>query len=552
MGEQTVVDNSSLDVLTAALDRLQIGCRLDSQNLWLGKTPEQLCRVTPDSDIEEAATSLLDTIQQLKRVNQLLDALSNSSKAFISTLREKSTPIISQHGIMSLPDEVLTKIYEYIKDHYDPIPAKDENYANHKYSRSNKYNVCQRIRHLAVSSPTLWTTLHSRMHREEFSIYLKRSKNAHLSIIFRSPCPDRSFYKFLSGILPHNRRWKEVTIECASNIPFAWESLDAQLMQIPELRKLDFPALTTLIVHSEGSRSSDSHTLDLVEDFFSRWKVPNLRHLSLYSVIPSRIHQYGNVVTSLTFNFSDMDVVLQYFFSFLATLPNLREFTLEGVLPTSALQETFQHSASFPHLTSLALRKCDNETLRFVLQTFDMPKVSKLILDMDISNYTTTDLSFLPILYRYTSLISQIKILELSLDRSSSHVHPHGTLDHLLMNFKSLEHFSLSSVPTRPFLPTGKTLETLMFFTVRRWGLKTIRIRDCSDLSATLPRIMYYLARKRTNAPEGGSCSTSVKGGETEENRFERLEIVGRTSFVEEDFAFVPREKIVWVPDDSL
>ncbi|OCB87103.1 hypothetical protein A7U60_g5838 [Sanghuangporus baumii] len=550
MDEKTVVDNSSLDVLTAALDRLQIGCRLDSQNLWLGKTPEQLCRVTPDSDVEQTATSLLDTIQQLKRVSQLLDALSNSAKAFISALREKSTPIIFQHGITSLPDEVLTKIYEYIKDHYDPVPAMDENGANRKYSRSNKYNVCQRIRHLAKSSPTLWTTLHSRMHREEFKMYLKRSKNAHLSIIFPSPCPDRSFYKFLSDILPHNQRWKEVTIECASDVPFAWESLNARSMQIPELQKLDLPALTSLTVRSEGSRSSDSHTLDLFEDFFSHWKVPNLRHLSLCSVMPSRIHQYGNVVTSLTFNFSDMDVVLQYFFSFLATLPNLREFTLEGVLPTNALQETFQHSASFPHLTFLALRKCDNETLRFILQTFDMPKVSKLVLDMDISNYATMDLSFLPIMYRYTSFISQIKSLDLSLDRSSSHVHPHGTLDHLLMNFNSLEHFSLSSTPTRPFLPTGKTLEALMFFTVRKWGLKTIRVRDCSDLSATLPRIMYYLARRRTPAPKGGSCSIPAKEGETEENRFESLEIVGRTSFIEGDFAFVPREKIVWVPDD--
>ena len=42
------------------------------------------------------------------------------------------------------------------------------------------------------------------------------------------------------------------------------------------------------------------------------------------------------------------------------------------------------------------------------------------------------------------------------------------------------------------------------------------------------------------------------RGEDMGQSRFERLEIIGRTNFVAEDFSFVPKEKIVWVPDDYL
>ena len=162
-----------------------------------------------DANVSQQLGILKAKIHNLQTTkNQLLDALSQVHQQQCEARAEYAYLSNPSAKILALPNETMAEIFSHLKGGWrNGLPALV--HATH---------VMQKWRTLALSIPTLWSTIELRpadftlRHTDIVKEYLKRSGTSLLNI-FVSMGPGQDPHLALNMLLPHIGRWKRLTIE---------------------------------------------------------------------------------------------------------------------------------------------------------------------------------------------------------------------------------------------------------------------------------------------------------------------------------------------------
>ncbi|KAJ7128669.1 hypothetical protein C8R44DRAFT_94713 [Mycena epipterygia] len=179
------------------------------------------------------------------------------------------------YPVLTLPNEIISEIFlqSLSRDDKTPWAPKSPLFLGH---------ICRKWREIALSTPWLWSDIDlplgpSATHENRLRLletWLTRSRDCPLSISIADYCLERSFsaHKFVDAILPHSKRWQEITLI----IPFS--DIPLHQYELPLLRDLTIGASHSSIDLSDTSRP-------LIE--FHR--APRLREVSTIGLGPKLV-----------------------------------------------------------------------------------------------------------------------------------------------------------------------------------------------------------------------------------------------------------------------
>ncbi|TFY51196.1 hypothetical protein EVJ58_g10692 [Rhodofomes roseus] len=228
--------------------------------------------------------------------------LTQNPEAMRSWLTKLSIVANSTSPVNKLPPELFTEIFEFIL-----APR----YGHHEeWSFITVLLVCRRWHDLAVSSPTLWTSITGDMSLQVMAAYLRRSCKRPLSVAARAETFSVPRNDFLDALVPHFNRivrldthgphtqpYFECRMERLSSlhiedsydpeVPKARQTLVIRGDHLPALKVLTLVALEVKprIVNMSGSLTSlalDNMTFDTWNDLFDLLRgCPALENLTI-------------------------------------------------------------------------------------------------------------------------------------------------------------------------------------------------------------------------------------------------------------------------------
>ncbi|THH01730.1 hypothetical protein EW145_g6860 [Phellinidium pouzarii] len=240
MASGITVDKDALDVLASALAVLGQEGNLDNMKLWsLTHVPES--------------------------ITSALCLLTRSCGKTLRTLQKRLRPFFLVGGIVELPDEILSYIFEFATPaRYLRVPLVSQ--------------VCRRFRRLALNHPPLWACIHNHMPDDWIDTLLYRSGNAVLSIYFyewdrteKAPF-EPSILDFINTVAHDASRWKSFNLELE----------DYGELALPGLQSLKIDVL--------------SYVQDTTIDFYQHWKMPKLQQLFTGPNIPVETASLENLI----------------------------------------------------------------------------------------------------------------------------------------------------------------------------------------------------------------------------------------------------------------
>ena len=213
------------------------------------------------------------SLQSLRNAGSLLFALQESLQQAVVVLEDSLLPFEFGRGLSSIPDEVLSIIFEYVYRCHPP------------YLRSPPLLwlslVCRRFRNVISSNPLLWNkiTLSSRISTDKVNRFLEKSKAVGLELNLRCTCPSRrpildgSLHQ-LSNALLHTARWEFLGVDLTGHNleDFGQEFGLLCALRLPRLRSLSivYPFIN-LIPHKH---------------FYKSCELPMLRCLHIEQEVP--------------------------------------------------------------------------------------------------------------------------------------------------------------------------------------------------------------------------------------------------------------------------
>lgn len=111
----------------------------------------------------------------METARKTLEGLVGSMDRMLETTKEKILPTFRHHGIKSLPDEILEKIFLMML-------AKGCDFAD-RFPELVISHVCRHFRNVAINCPLLWSRLTSRMSESHAVCHFQRSENVDFTVI---------------------------------------------------------------------------------------------------------------------------------------------------------------------------------------------------------------------------------------------------------------------------------------------------------------------------------------------------------------------------------
>ena len=162
-----------------------------------------------DAKVSQQLSVLKAKIYDLQMTkNQLLDALSRVQQQQSEAKAEYAHLSNPSAQIFALPNEVMVEIFSHLRDGWH----------NGLPNLVHATHVMRKWRTLALSIPTLWSTIELRpadiaiSHTDIVREYLKRSGTSLLDV-FVSIGPGEDPHPVLNILLPHIGRWKRLVVE---------------------------------------------------------------------------------------------------------------------------------------------------------------------------------------------------------------------------------------------------------------------------------------------------------------------------------------------------
>ncbi|KAH8111944.1 hypothetical protein DFH11DRAFT_558800 [Phellopilus nigrolimitatus] len=269
-------------------------------------------------------------LRTLKKLTTVLNDLLKLSEENVTAIQTKLHPLVLQDGIDSLPDDVLSLVFEYFC-----ADCVDDEYVRMK-SPVILSHVSRRFRNLALRLPRLWANINLRLVKShsQLNIWLSRSKSSRLDLEISGKVPERVFQK-ISNVATSSRLQ---TLTFDTN--WTGDRQTARLIQklLHHFRGLSFLDLEHLCIRITECRK-DLPLVHLV------WDTPNLRSLTAYNIIPELSSVSCLTHCDLSFvpnNSGPKFVDLFRLIHFLIFAPKLKHLALNldaGFFPNADFQE---------------------------------------------------------------------------------------------------------------------------------------------------------------------------------------------------------------------
>lgn len=143
------------------------------------------------------------TLRNLEDIKTVLAGLSTSGEEIVKEIKEHIRPFEFGMGLSSLPDEMLSKIFEH---------ALEGQRSGRASSKGAWSLVCRQFRRVVLSTPRLWSRIRSSDRVPYVRTCLKRSKSVGLSIYLYlindhgQPEDMKRDSLFLAAVVPHSAR----------------------------------------------------------------------------------------------------------------------------------------------------------------------------------------------------------------------------------------------------------------------------------------------------------------------------------------------------------
>ncbi|TFY52760.1 hypothetical protein EVJ58_g9831 [Rhodofomes roseus] len=287
----------------------------------------------------------------------------------LSIVTESTSPV------NKLPLELLTEIFEFV------LPPRCEHHE--EWSITTVLLVCRLWHDLAVSSPTLWTSIAGNMPLQVLQVYLRRSCKSPLVVVARAETFGAPQDDLLSTLVPHFDRVGHLDIhgfQARSYVAYRMELLSS--------------------MHIQDRCDSDSLEQELVihDDHF-----PALKSLTLVT-LEARPRIVGTLssLTSLALRgvaFYTWDEL----FCFLGSCPALEDLVIErfGIFSEwSRAEDPVRLTRDRPIIELQHLRELycaprwDHETITFLLANLSLPSTAKIgiLMYLDFENEECADI----------------------------------------------------------------------------------------------------------------------------------------------------------------
>ncbi|TDL30176.1 hypothetical protein BD410DRAFT_55171 [Rickenella mellea] len=236
----------------------------------------------------DARMAALNDLRASRKAQQLI---LKATEYEIYHLQRAMSRAILQHGIQSLPDELLRQIFEAgfhtygCKNSFESYPV-------------NMSTVNRRFHAIALGTPRIWTRLSNDLTVGQLECRAERSKAATLTICINLASPKEhcpcTVAEFLKVTTPLSSRWQH--FEFVVGIPHkAKHSFGYAYRAFLEYSTLEIPSLTIFSWQKHHYGSLDSDT------FFKDWDMPNLTHFEGSNAFHPKL--IGHHLTSATLRF---------------------------------------------------------------------------------------------------------------------------------------------------------------------------------------------------------------------------------------------------------
>lgn len=226
-----------------------------------------------------------------------------------------------KRGFTALPNELVVLIFEF-------ATSCDVDVKRVSLRELLKADICnpgylasvnKHFRQIVLSSPKLWTCLHSSQNAYAVREHLKRSKECDLTILLslnEHEYEDR-WKDFMSLALTGQRRWRRLVVTAFDgNADYHWAVIKQSYpkLSLPRLLSLTLGLDEETILESDGSASDEDGMPTEKYHFYSQWTMPNLESLNLDCIVPAvgafaslnSVSSCNVRVTSETFDLSNL------------------------------------------------------------------------------------------------------------------------------------------------------------------------------------------------------------------------------------------------------
>ncbi|KAH8117360.1 hypothetical protein DFH11DRAFT_1541641 [Phellopilus nigrolimitatus] len=374
---------------------------LSAEDVWPGKIHARESYIDSDVLYHDGTQTLRD----FKASRGIMVLLLSALESKISILTEQILPATRSRGIMSLPDEILAKIFGIV-DRIDSrrrieclTETLDSDERAEGRSRTDRGEtklslVNRHFYNVLLSHPTVCGSIHIRQSQETLERRLSMSGTSQLSL-FVDPGLKRDvrgdWRIFLDASLPHRDRWYNLVFA----VPLRKNNIIAEY-------PAEFVSLRSLEINYNSCEWEEEC------DIHSVWTFPNLKYVHIYGAIPppgvfasatSLSICCPNLLSLGTAAFIDMQRLVMFLNSF----RDLRSLSLDLVAMSTISAEGSYDTTRLPSLISFAISSSvfpysadppHIQQLRQILHAIDMPEVETLSISFNYSYYRPEDPNF--------------------------------------------------------------------------------------------------------------------------------------------------------------
>lgn len=210
------------------------------------------------------------------------------------------------------PAEIMVAIFKIVATY------RDEQSLNYRMPITVSH-VSRRWRNIALQTPLLWSTIFMDTEaslRRIFDTYIERSRSCLLDIEM-GPEWMMNYHFFVSKILPHINRWRQLTVNFYSN-----RALSILIKQLADLKA---PCLESIILHAEQDNTPDDDTdVAVFSDGAPLLSSVRLTGLVLRSCTPPLAH-----LTTLDLGWAPRPMAHESFRRVVDAAPSLKDLSLD-------------------------------------------------------------------------------------------------------------------------------------------------------------------------------------------------------------------------------
>ncbi|KAH8106423.1 hypothetical protein DFH11DRAFT_1237718 [Phellopilus nigrolimitatus] len=240
------------------------GENLDTNQFWSNLVKEQNLTLDTSSVTHVARAKGIKSARMLQKkaagMLLALQTLTRSLEEINATFEERTDCMALEHGLDSLPDEILSRILGEVTSDF-----------THALALSY---VCSRFRQVILDSPRIWANfrLNTGMNLRKIKTFVDRSRICPLKIDVGPRC--HHWNRRVKCLLSLKDQLEDIEFRCLS----AYEG-EHILRHYPAIR---MPGLRKLTISSTFGHYLSHH-------FYVSWSLPNLKYLGFTNFIPKPV-----------------------------------------------------------------------------------------------------------------------------------------------------------------------------------------------------------------------------------------------------------------------